>query len=109
MIFTQGKQMNNREKGEYLLDGISRLQSALDHGRLVEFPCRMSLRERIRRVLRGTKAECITENIQDKYLPKSGDFSVAPVTVLAAAIKGSSDDSLTKIFQDELFAFDLGL
>lgn len=101
--------MNNREKGEYLLDGISRLQSSLDQGRLMEFPYRMSLRERIRLVLRGTRAECITANIQDKYLPQSGDFSVIQITVLAAAIKGSSDESLIETFQDELFAFDLGL
>lgn len=101
--------MNNREKGEYLLDGALRLQSALDHGRLMEFPYRMSLRERIRRVLRGTRAECITANIQDKYLPKSGDFCVLTIMVLAGAIKDCSDESLIGVFREELFAYDLGV
>jgi len=92
-----------------LLEAISHLEKSIDQGRFAEFPYRMSLRERIRLVLRGTRAECLTKDIQDRYVPTAGNFSPIPITVLAAAIKGSSDESLLKIFKAELLENDLGM
>ncbi|WP_434703075.1 hypothetical protein J3P85_19370 [Pseudomonas sp. Z1-12] len=101
--------MNNQEKGTYLLEAISHLERSIDQGRFAEYPYRMSLRERIRLVLLGTRAECLTKDIQDKYVPTVGDFSPVPITVLAAAIKGSSEESLVKIFKAELLEHELGM
>lgn len=101
--------MNNQEKGNYLLEAISSLERAMSGGRIAEHPYRMSLRERIRRVLIGTRAERLTKDFQDKYAPENGYFSLLPITVMAGAIKASSEGSLIDVFKVEILELEMGL
>ncbi|MNJ22169.1 hypothetical protein D3C81_793860 [compost metagenome] len=101
--------MNNQQKGDYLLEAISKLESAQSQGRFVEYPYRKSLRERIKRVLVGTKAEDLTEELQDRYVPETGTFSSAPVADTARAIKASSEESLIDVFKVEILELEIGL
>ncbi|MCT4498771.1 hypothetical protein N0U25_13280 [Pseudomonas sivasensis] len=100
--------MNNQEKGDYLLEAISKLESALSQGRFAEYPYRESLRERIKRVLVGTKAEILTEDIQDKYVPKNGVFLSDQLTDKAIAIKSSNRESLIDVFKVAVLEYEIG-
>ncbi|WP_435036857.1 hypothetical protein [Pseudomonas neuropathica] len=101
--------MNNQQKADYLLEAISKLDSAQNLGRVAEYPYRKSLRERIKRVLVDTRAERLTEEIQDKYVPETGIFLPAPITVIAEDIKASTDKSLLDVFKGKILELEMGL
>lgn len=101
--------MKNEEKGDYLLDAISKLEQEMKHGRSAEYPYRKSLQLRLKLVLAGTAAECVTEVVQDRLVPEQGDINFNSLTDKAQAIKASNDESLFDVFKGQILEDQLGI
>jgi hypothetical protein len=100
---------DNEAKGRWLLNGIDRLDRAIESGSGWADPLRKSLRKRLELVLRNTRAEPISEEIQDHFVPLEGEFQSFSVHAIATVIRDSNDQTLLEVFSVRILEHELGV